>query len=333
MAASADSAPSADGTIEVPHATRPHRKMVVCTLRRTFMPALPESQATTHLSQIRPRYARRAALSFLGLFVVSAGLGGCATAAQQIDAQAAASGFERSVVAGLDYRHVVYRTARRGGPELHVYIDNDGVPWTGRYRVAADPTGTGFGVLALMTADPAPALYLGRPCYLGLAGEPPCTPLAWTHERYSRRAVDSMDAALRRLLAARPPTRLVFIGHSGGGTMAVLLAPRFAQTVAVITLAANLDLRAWERAHGYTPLRGSLDPNDAPPLASHILQRHYVGDGDGNVTADMLRHHAQTHPGAQVQVISGLDHACCWAGVWPSILEDVQAELRRLRVP
>lgn len=232
------------------------------------------------------------------------------------------------MVDGLEYRHVVYRRPGHG-PELHVYIDNDGLPWSGRYSVAAEPTGSGFSVLELMAVASTPALYLGRPCYLGLAVESPCTPLAWTHERYSLRAVDSMEAALRRVLAERPVPRLVFIGHSGGGTLAVLLAPRFEQAAAVVTLAANLDLQAWVQKHGYTLLRGSTDPIDEPPIAAHILQMHYVGDRDGNVTAAMLRHYAQTHPGAEVRELPGLDHACCWSDVWPLLLRDVQTEMVR----
>ena len=263
--------------------------------------------------------------------MVAAGAGaalvGCASPTQRTDALAASNGFDRSVVAGLSYRHVVYRKPR-DGPELHVYIDNDGAPWSGRYSVAADPTSSGFGVLELMAVDPAPALYLGRPCYLGQAADPACTPLAWTHERYSRAVVDSMEAALRGLLAHRPPARLVFIGHSGGGTLAVLLAPRFAQAAAVVTLAGNLDLHGWVRQHGYTALRGSLDPTTEPPLASHLIQMHYVGARDGNVAPAMLHRYAQTHPGAEVRVLPGLDHACCWVDAWPSMLLEVQARLQ-----
>ena len=35
-----------------------------------------------------------------------------------------------------------------------------------------------------MGLDPAPSVYLGRPCYLGRAADPGCHPWYWTHGRY-----------------------------------------------------------------------------------------------------------------------------------------------------
>ena len=67
------------------------------------------------------------------------------------------------------------------------------------------------------------------------------------------------------------------IGYSGGGTLAQLVAEKFTQTRAVVTLAGNLDLAAWVQLHDYTPLGGSLNPAERPPLPGHILQIHYVG--------------------------------------------------------
>ena len=134
-----------------------------------------------------------------------------------------------------------------------------------------------------------------------------------------------MAAALRSALpAGAPAPRLVFMGHSGGGTLAVLLAERFAaETAAVVTLAGNLDLGAWVRFHGYSPLDGSLDPAARAPLADGVVQRHYVGSLDRNVTPQMLRGYVAGRPRAVLVGIDGIDHNCCWRAVWPRVLREL----------
>ena len=68
----------------------------------------------------------------------------------------------------------------------------------------------------------------------------------------------------------------------------MLLAERFKQTRAVVTVAGNLDPDRWVAQHGYSPLVGSLNPARRPPLPSHILQLHFVGGRDRNVPRDLL---------------------------------------------
>ena len=237
------------------------------------------------------RLSQRLLAAVMALLMVA-----CTSPTARIDAWATTAGFARTLVAGTIYEHVVYHN-RRAGNILHVYIENDGQPWAGRYAVAGDPTPTQPLMLRLMAADTQPSVYLGRPCYLGLSTTPPCTPMAWTHERYSPAVVDSMAAALQRVVATHQPDKLVLLGHSGGGTLAVLLADRFRQTVAVLTLAGNLDVLAWSQLHGFTPLRGSLDPARQAGLAAGIIQRHYVGTMDRNVPPELLRLFVERRPG------------------------------------
>jgi pimeloyl-ACP methyl ester carboxylesterase len=269
---------------------------------------------------------RRGLLGWAALLLLAL-LAGCASPAERIDASAAALGWSRSVDAGIGYAHVVYRNQSQAGGTLHVYIDNDGTPWAGRYAVAPDPTPERALMLELMALDPAPSLYLGRPCYLGLAAAAPCTPLDWTHGRYAAGVVDSMAAALRRTVAAAPQRRIVLFGHSGGGTLAALLAARLPETVGVVTLGANLDIDAWARLHGYTPLRDSVNPMAQAPLPPGIIQKHYVGSADRNVPPALLRAYRDRHPGAVVTEVPGVDHDCCWRGAWPGILQDLEAAL------
>ena len=254
-------------------------------------------------------------------------LGGCSGPAERFTARASALGFGAARVAGEGFTHVVYRPAGPrpdGGRVLHVYLDGDGTPWE-RGRPAADPTPRELLVLRLMALDPAPSVYLGRPCYHGLAAAPPCVPALWTDARYSEAVVVSLTAAARRLLTMTGHTEVVWLGHSGGGTLAMLLAARMAETAGVVTVAANLDVDGWADLHGQSRLAGSLSPARRPPLPPRIYQRHYAGGRDpvvppgivagGDILPETLR------------VVPGYDHACCWLELWPRVLEEVERAL------
>jgi pimeloyl-ACP methyl ester carboxylesterase len=171
-----------------------------------------------------------------------------------------------------------------------------------------------------MARDAGPVLYLGRPCYHGAAHVTPCTSALWTSGRYSERVVASMAAALRRVMHDRGAERLIWFGYSGGGVLAMLLAPRFRETVAVVTVAANLDIDAWTDFHGYTALDGSLNPARQPAWPRHIHRRHYAGGADRVVPSDVVRRGAGDP--STVVVVPSYDHSCCWTTLWPVIVED-----------
>lgn len=244
----------------------------------------------------------------------------CATPAERAARVAAEHGYSRLEVTGTAFRHLVFAKPG-GGPVTHVYLEHDGAPWLLRTIVSADPTPRHPLMLELMAADPAPAVYLGRPCYFGLAASSECDPRDWTDARYSERVVASLAAALRSALgAARPP--LAFIGASGGGTLAVLLAERFPETRGVLTLAGNLDTTAWTLLHGYSPLAGSLDPARRPPPEWLTLEWHYVGTRDQNTPPRLAREYAASRPAARVVEVPGFDHLCCWRDAWPALLAE-----------
>jgi pimeloyl-ACP methyl ester carboxylesterase len=249
---------------------------------------------------------------------------GCATPAERFRERAMKAGFEPRLVRGAGFEHVVFVAPRRGPTTLHVYLDGDGVPWEAG-QPAADPTPRRPLVLRLMARDAAPAVYVGRPCYHGLAGSPGCGPDKWNEARYSPVIVDSLTAVVTALLDEGGYTRVVLVGYSGGGTLAMLVAPRISRTVAVVTVAANLDTDGWAAHHRLPPLRGSLNPSRQSPLPPTIVQRHYTGSDDR-----VVPQHVVAVPGLPVDAVrrvNGFDHVCCWVERWPSILDEVGRSL------
>lgn len=204
--------------------------------------------------------------------------------------------------------------------ELHVYLEGDGRPWLTRYQVASDPTGRDLLALRLMARDPVASIYLGRPCYHGFATDPPCGPWWWTHGRYSPEVVRTLVAAIRGILPPRPPARITLIGYSGGGVLALLIAPHLEGVEQVITIAANLDTDAWAEHHGYSPLSGSLNPARQAPLDEGIRQLHLIGDQDARVPLASLTAYQVRNPKATLRILPGFDHHCCWVEHWPNII-------------
>jgi hypothetical protein len=247
----------------------------------------------------------------------------CATPAQRAARFARDSGFSEQVVHGTQWEHVVFSTASaRPSQRVHVYVEGDGTPWIAHRWVARDPTPRKPIMLTLMAMDTQPSIYLGRPCYFGLAEQSGCEPWLWTDGRYSEAVVSSMVRALEGVLNKQePPEALYWFGHSGGGTLAMLLAERFPQSASIVTLAGNLDVEAWARHHGYTPLSRSLNPASRPPLPSQIRQIHLIGTQDLNVPIEILESAVAKQHNVEVRQYPDFDHACCWRRIWRSILE------------
>jgi pimeloyl-ACP methyl ester carboxylesterase len=249
---------------------------------------------------------------------------GCAGPAERMDWLAAGLGLARTVVEGEGFEHVAYGRAlgggRTAGDRLHVYLEGDGSPWLGRTRVALDPTPRDPLMLRLMALDPAPSVYLGRPCYHGLAASPGCHPWWWTHGRYGEPVVASMAAAVERLRRQGGFPEVALLGHSGGGTLAVLVAERLASVRAVLTVAPNLDPTAWARRHGYSPLAGSLDPAARAPLPSRVRVLHLFGELDRVIPPAFVSGYLAARPGTPFAVLPGVDHAHGWQAVWPAAL-------------
>jgi pimeloyl-ACP methyl ester carboxylesterase len=277
---------------------------------------------------IAARFPRRAVFLIAGTVMA---ITGCSTApgrgAEVRDAQAA--GFVAQTLDGGVFRlFSLLRAAPEPGPELVIYIEGDGKAWQHRNRPAADPTPRHPAALKLALADPRPAvLYLARPCQFQPHPLPePCAMRYWTVARYSEEVLRSMDEAISS--AARGYQRLVLAGHSGGGTVAVLLAARRRDVAGLITVAANLDHAAWTALHGVAPLAGSLNAADQALQVQHIPQLHLVGGQDDTVPERIVRaftNRMTDTSRVRVRTEPGFTHDCCWEDAWPRLLGEFDA--------
>lgn len=234
---------------------------------------------------------------------------------------------ESSVITQATFKHLTIFQQGRGS-RLHVYIEGDGRPFVNRFLIATDPTPQNPLALSLMTLDKTASLYLGRPCYFNNSRsdmtDAACNAELWTSARYSEKIVASMIVALRQHLSTHTYQGISLIGHSGGGTLAVLMAARMPEVDQVVTLAGNLDIAAWANLHHYTPLKHSLNPANLNLLTTKQL--HFGGDRDKNVPPSLgvawLKSMKQN-----IHIIKDADHNCCWLTHWNQILTQINQQM------
>jgi hypothetical protein len=210
---------------------------------------------------------------------------------------------------------------------LHIYIEGDGKAWVNATTPALDPTSDSPLLFRLMADDPAPSLYVGRPCYL-LTKDAGCDARQWTFRRYSDDVVNSLAGVIRRQAGARD---LVLIGHSGGGTLATLLAPRLPNVKAVVTLAGNLDVAAWTSLHGYLPLTGSLDPAQQSPLPASIAQWHFSAEHDEVIPHETMPRFCERQTNARqlhCATVPDTTHVSGWQFWWKEFIGTLSATER-----
>ena len=238
------------------------------------------------------------------------------------DDLAAAAAFTRSSVRGTQFTHVAY-SADGGGARapIWVYLEGDGVPWIDETVPARDPTPRALVALGLMAKGPRPAVYLGRPCYFGTAGDPPCEAVWWTHRRFGAEVVASMIASLRRLLDEKGwhGRAINLVGFSGGGTLATLMAFRLDGVCALVSIASPLDIDEWTVSRGFSRMVGSENPARLPPIDSRVRQLHLRGERDRIVPPDNGIEFRRRNPAAVFRSIENVDHGLGWLAIWESL--------------
>ena len=266
-------------------------------------------------------------------------LQGCASPSDKLALLAFEQGFERNTLRVKGFNLLVYENAAQFVSDgatsdsvlaMHIYLEGDGSPWRYRTIIMPDPTPRNPLMLLLMALDEQPSVYIGRPCYNGTSTDLGCDNKLWTSGRYSSEVVNSMAAAIGVLVRRYRPDEIRLFGHSGGGTLALLLAQQIPIVTHVVTIAGNLDTDAWTEHHGYTPLYSSINPAKQPRLRPEVKQWHLLGGRDKVVPAQIIKPFVASQPAASGFLYGGYDHGCCWVNLWPTVLKAVDTRSTKL---
>ena len=207
---------------------------------------------------------------------------------------------------------------------LTVYIEGDGLAWLSRSQASDDPTPRNPVGLELALRHPqGMAAYLARPCqYVEANDVKNCREFYWTRGRFAPDVIEASNQAISVLKKRAGADKLVLVGYSGGGAVAALVAARRNDVVRLVTVAGNLDHRAWTSMHHVPALEESLNPADEWRALLHIPQTHFVGERDEVVGRDVADSYASRFPSdrrPEIVTIPDFDHVCCWVEKWSTI--------------
>jgi predicted esterase len=240
------------------------------------------------------------------------------------DALARAHDWQAQVITAAPFALMSYAPSQQQpAAQLTVYIEGDGLAWISSDLPSRDPTPQHPLALQLALAQPSGNVaYLARPCQYVDAEVSGCMQRYWTQQRFAPEVIAATSLALDRLKQQFGARELTLVGYSGGAAVALLSAARRRDVTQVITVAGNLDHRAWTAYHRIRSLDGSLDAVDAVEALKTVPQVHFAGDQDRVIPPALIESFASRFTGpAQIKVIrqSGFDHQCCWVQAWPTL--------------
>jgi hypothetical protein len=271
-------------------------------------------------------WARRSSPRLLPLLIIL-GLASCGSPQQRTDIAAgigAGAGLTRQDVPGGAFTLATWSRITDPTAPLTVYIEGDGLAWMTSTEVSLDPTPTDPLALRLAALDPAPNVaYVARPCqYRPPPGSTACDPAYWTNRIFSSEVIGATATVIRHF-AAETSGGVRLVGYSGGGGLAVLVAPLTPRLIDLRTVAGNIDTAAFVAYHQVTPYRASADPADIAPQLKAVPQIHFVGGRDDIVPGLVAAGYALAMGESRclaIVPVPGAAHDRGWVEAWPALL-------------
>lgn len=245
------------------------------------------------------------------------------------DAIASAKGWQQVRIPAGSFDLTAY-VPRSFHPDksLTIYIEGDGFAWVSGNTPSTDPTPREPIALKLALAHPiGNAAYLARPCQYIDAERSGCEQRYWTGARFAPEVIDAASVAVDQLKRRFSADSLVLVGYSGGGAVAALLSAQRSDVLRLVTVAGNLDHRAWTTYHRIQALSASLNAADVADRLTVLPQSHYIGAEDRVITPELARRWPPGFlgdKGRNLIIVPKEGHACCWADQWANLFQHRQ---------
>ena len=240
------------------------------------------------------------------------------------DGIAGKAGFTKEYIKAGDFTLMTYQRFNRRSDSINIYIEGDGRAWETKYRLSDDPTPSNPVALRLAVADPADNIaYIARPGQYPLSGIPECGSKYWSGFRFAEEVINSFNRTIDRLKEKSRARHVELVGYSGGGAIAVLVAARRSDVVALRTVAGNLNPKAFCKYHHVSRLEGSMDPMDVAQETLLLPQRHFVGAKD-LVVPEFIAQSFVKQEGDRtydrITIVAGATHSNGWQEHWKELL-------------
>ena len=234
------------------------------------------------------------------------------------------AGFSIEYIKAGSFTLMTYQKFHKQSDSINIYIEGDGRAWETKHELSLDPTPSNPLALKLASLDPADNIaYVARPGQYSASGIPDCDSKYWSNDRFAPEVIESMDKAIDILKEKSGAKYVSLIGYSGGGAIAVLVAARRSDIIAIRTVAGNLNTLAFCVYHHVSQLKGSINPLDAARVVAHIPQRHFVGSKDKIVPLAIVESFVKMEgdkDDGRIYLLDGVSHNDGWAKSWKDLL-------------
>ena len=196
-----------------------------------------------------------------------------------------------------------------------IYIEGDGYAFNHNGRISNNPTPHGTLVRELAAGDKHPnVIYMARPCQF--VDDTQCRPIYWSTARFAPEAVQAQYEAVKAVAGKQP---LTLVGFSGGAQIAGLLAVKYPDLYIskLVTVAGNLDVKAWSEYHHLPALALSDDLRNYRAQYAKFTQVHYIGKDDSNIVPALTENFVTDKQ--QIIYIKNASHNNGWEAAFTQI--------------